>query len=124
MSIKGPSVSSREEVEALACRKAIEFAMEAGFSKLIIEGDNIAVMKVVASSSGGYLLLGHVFEDIQCSLCGLHLVSISCARRGGNRVAHILPQCARNITNDLYWIEDSPPLVLEALYHDCLNINE
>ena len=116
MSIKGPSVSSREEVEALACRKAIEFAMEAGFSKLIIEGDNIAVMKVVASSSGGYLLLGHVFEDIQCSLYGLHLVSINCVRRGGNRVAHI--------TNDLYWMEDSPPLVLEALYHDFLNINE
>ena len=38
--------------------------MEAGFSKLIIEGDNSIVMKVVAGPSGGYLLLGHVYEDI------------------------------------------------------------
>ena len=124
MSIKGPSVSSGEEAEALACRKAIEFAMEAGFLKLIIEADNIAVMKVVAGSSGGYSLLGHVYEDVQCSLYGLHSVSISYVRRGGNRVEDILPQCVRNITNNLYWMKDFPPRVLEALYHDCLNINE
>ena len=69
MSVKGPSISSREEVEALACQKTIEFSMEVGFSELIIEGDNSVVMKAVAGSSGGYSLLGHVYEDIQCSLC-------------------------------------------------------
>ena len=90
MSVKGPSVSSSEKVEALACRKAIEFAMEAGFSELIIEGDNTTVMKAVAGLSGGYSLLGHVYEDIHCSLRGLHSVSISCVRRGGNKVVHIL----------------------------------
>ena len=124
MFVKGPSVNSSEKVEALAYRKAIEFAMEAGFSKLIIEGDNTVVMKAVAGSSGGYSLLGHVYEDIHCSLCGLHSVSISCMRRGGNKAAHILVQYARNITDELYWMEDSPPPGLEALYQDCLNINE
>ena len=97
-------------MEALACRKAIEFAMEVGFSELIIEGHNTAVIKAVAGSSGGYSLLGHVYEDIPCSLRGLHSVSISYVRRGGNKVAHILAQYARNITDELYWIEDSPPL--------------
>ena len=121
MSVKGPSVSSSEEVKALACQKAIEFAMEAGFSELIIEGDNTAAMKAVAGSSGGNSLLGHVYEDIHCSLLGLHSVSISCVRRGGYKVAHILALI--NITDELYWMEDSPP-VLEALYQDCLNINE
>ena len=116
MSVKGPSVSSNEEAKALACRKAIEFAMETGFSELIIKGDN-NVVKAVAGSLGGYSLLGHVYEDIHCSLHGLHSVSISCVRRGGNKVAHILAQYARNITDELYWMEDSPPLVLEALYH-------
>ena len=55
------------------------------------------------------------------------LVSISCVRKGGNKVAHILAQYARNIAEELYWMywmEDSPPPVLEALYQDCLNINE
>ncbi|XP_075670050.1 uncharacterized protein LOC142639797 [Castanea sativa] len=124
MFVKGPSVSSSEEAEALACRKALDFVVEAGFSELIVEGDNSAVMKVVAGSSGGYSLLGHVYEDIHCNLRGLHSVSISCIRREGNRVAHILAQYARNVTNELYWMEEAPPAVLEALCHDCFNINE
>ena len=89
MFVKGPSVSSSEEAEVLACRKAIEFSMEAGFLELIIEGDNTTIMKVAAGSSSGYSLLGHVYEDIHCSLCGLHLVEISYVRRGGNKVVHI-----------------------------------
>ena len=109
MSVKGPSISSNEEAKALACRKAIEFSMEAGFSELIIEGDNTTVMKAVSGSSGGHSLLGHFYEDIHCCLHGLHSVSISCIRRGGNKVAHILAQYAKNISKELYWMEDSPP---------------
>ena len=40
----GPPVSSSEEAELLACRKAVEFATDAGFSELVIEGDNSNVM--------------------------------------------------------------------------------
>ena len=39
-------------------------------------------------------------------------------RRGGDKVAHVLAQHARNLDDDLYWIEDSPPPALAALYHD------
>ena len=124
ISVKGPSVSCNEEAEALACRKAFEFAMELGFTEMVIEGDNATVMKAVASSSGDLSLLGHVYEDIKCNICGLHYASISCVRREGNKVAHILAQYARNIADELYWIKDSTPLVIEALYQDCLNMNE
>ena len=41
-----------EEAEVLACRKTLEFAMESGLTKMILEGDNVAVMKAVASTSG------------------------------------------------------------------------
>ena len=40
MVAKGPEVFCSEEAELLACRKAIEFAVDAGFSELVIEGDN------------------------------------------------------------------------------------
>ena len=49
MAAKGPEVSSSKEAEFLACRKAIEFAVDAGFSELVIEGDNSSVMKVVSA---------------------------------------------------------------------------
>ena len=49
MTTKGPEVSSSEEAEFLACRKAIEFAVDAGLFELVIEGDNSSVMKVVSA---------------------------------------------------------------------------
>lgn len=49
MSAKGPTVKSSEEAEMLACRKSIEFAMNAGFSELVIEGDNANVIRAISS---------------------------------------------------------------------------
>ena len=37
-----------EEVEVMACRKALEFAIDAGFTEIILEGDNAIVMKVIS----------------------------------------------------------------------------
>ena len=48
ISAKGGAVSDSEEVEALACRKALEVAVDIGFTNLIIEGDNAVVMKTIA----------------------------------------------------------------------------
>ena len=64
MTVKGPKVNSSEEVELLACRRSIEFAVDASFTKLIIEGDNVNVMKVISSSRINYSLLGYVVDDI------------------------------------------------------------
>lgn len=49
MSTKGPAVADREEAEVLACRGALESAVDAGFARLEIEGDNATVMKSLAS---------------------------------------------------------------------------
>ena len=39
-------------------------------------------------------------------------------------VAHTLAKHVRNLINDLYWIEDTPPLAADALYYDSLHFNE
>ena len=44
MTAAGPKANSRDEAELLACRRSMEFAVDAGFTKLIIEGDNVNVM--------------------------------------------------------------------------------
>ena len=98
----------------------VEFATDAGFTKLVIEGDNSNVMKALSSSLADRSLLGNVVDDVRHLVCGMQWVSFSCIRRGGNRVAHALSQHARNISEDVFWMEDSPPLALTALYHDSL----
>ena len=50
-SARGPIVHSSEEGELLACRKAVEFGIDAGFSRLVIEGDNINVIKAISSQA-------------------------------------------------------------------------
>ena len=61
LSAKGPLVWNNEEAEPLACQKAIEFSIDAGFLELMIEGDNANVMRAVSSNSMDNSGLGHVF---------------------------------------------------------------
>ena len=41
MIAKGSALQCCEEAKLLACRKAMEFAIDAGFTTLIVEGDSI-----------------------------------------------------------------------------------
>ena len=124
MSANGPYMNSSEEAEVLACRKSIEFSMEAGFSRLIIEGDSLNVIRAISTPAANSSLLGPINEDIRCNIKGLQVVAFSCVKRGGNMVAHSLAKYARNIIDDIYWIEDTPPPTADALYQDSLHISE
>ena len=50
LSSKGLAVIDSEKVEVLACRQAMEFALDDGFSDLIVEGDNSNVMRSIVSA--------------------------------------------------------------------------
>ena len=74
MSAKGPAVVDSKEVEVLAFRKAVEFAVDLGFYSLIIKGDNNTVMNSISSISrvqANYSRLGHLYEDIGCIISSL-----------------------------------------------------
>ena len=118
MAAKGPKVFCDEEAELLACRKAIEFTVDAGFFELVIEGDNSSTMKANSTLQDDHSMLGNVIEDIHHLIRNLQWARIECIRRGGNRVVHELAQFARNISHDLFWMEDVPPIAGEVLYQD------
>ena len=91
--------------------------------RLIIEGDTVNVIQAISSPLANNSLLGNVVDDICHLIHGLQWASICCIRRSGNKVAHVLAQYARNtLDEDLYWMEDSPPLAMKALYQDTLLI--
>ena len=124
MSVKGPPITNNEEAKALACRKALEFSIDASFSELIIEGDNANVMRVVCSLLSNDSLLGHIIKDVKCIMSSLQYVSVNSIRREGNKVAHALARYAKIVFDDMYWLEDSSPLVVDDLYFDIMNLNE
>ncbi|KAK9994067.1 hypothetical protein SO802_023770 [Lithocarpus litseifolius] len=109
-----------EEAELLACRRSIEFAVDAGFTRLVIEGDNSNVMHAISSNVANYSFLGNVVDDIRHLMSGLQWATTNKIRRGSNKVAHALAQHARNLDYDLFWLEDSPPPAMEALYQNLI----
>ena len=70
ISAKGPPVIDSEEAEILACRKALEFAVDAGFRDLIVEGDNKVVMTSVANNHTKSSRLGHLYGDVNYIAAG------------------------------------------------------
>jgi len=115
LSTIGPSISGSDEAETLACRKAMEFVVDVGFNELIIEGDSINVMRALSSLSLNLSVVGNVVADIQCLISGLSRVSFSWVKRDCNQVAHVLARFASNLEEDMYWMEDAPPVALEAM---------
>ena len=51
MTTCGLAVHTSEEAKLLACRRALEFAVDARFYRLIIEGDNSNVTHAISSST-------------------------------------------------------------------------
>ena len=101
LSAKGATVVDSEEAEVLACQKALEFAVDASFSNLIIEGDNVTVMQTISSTQPNLSQLGLVNENIRCIAASLRYVSFSCIRCGANSVAHSLTRYASQIDNEI-----------------------
>ena len=121
LSAKSPPVTGSKEAEIFACRRVVEFAVECGFSELILEGDNQALMNALNKWKGLSSWLGHVLQDVLCMLDRLRWVQIAFVKRSANSVAHVLTRYAKDLVEDIVWTEDSPPpppAVVEALYFD------
>ena len=108
LAAKGPPVHDSEEAEVLACRTALEFAVDAGFAGLILEGDNVTVVRNLEALRGILSCLGHLYGDVQCLRSGLHAVSVSCVGRSANLVAHSLAKFAKGVEDEFIWLEESP----------------
>ena len=124
LSARGEAVADSEEAEVRACRKALEFAIDAGFSKLMVEGDNSLVMSTISSNKPNWSHLGVIYDDIGFLAAGLSYVSFSCIQRNANSVAHLLARYANGLVEEVVWLEESPPPALDALYFDLSLLNE
>ncbi|XP_050241207.1 uncharacterized protein LOC126690119 [Quercus robur] len=124
LSARGAVVINSEEAEAMACRKALEFAIDAGFSELVVEGDNSVVLSSVSSTNPDWSCLGVIYDYIRHLAAGLHYVSFNCIRRGANSIAHSLARYANVLDEEVVWLEDSLPPAHDALYFDSSFLNE
>ena len=60
--------------------------------------------------------LGLINEDIWCLAASFRSILITCVRRTTNGVAHALARFAKLIDDDIVWLEEDPPPMVDALY--------
>ena len=77
LSARRPYIASNEERKVLVCRKALEFAVDAGFWEIILEGDNATVMKSLMSPRVNRSKLGHIYEDIHTLATSYRSLTVS-----------------------------------------------
>ena len=66
--------------------------------------------------------LGHILQDVVSLLNGFQWSKVQYGKRSANTVAHALAKYAKDVSNEVVWIEDSLPLAVEALYYDSISI--
>ena len=97
-----------DDVEALACRRAIEFAMEKGLQQVIFKGDSATVLNCIQAGSPCLAPFGNAIEDSISLASHLSHYSFSHVRRKGNTMADKLAKLAKYLDVPKVWLEDIP----------------
>ena len=73
--------SAIDDVEAIAFRRAISFAMEIGVEEVVFEGDSETIIKALNSDSSCLSSFCHIVEDIRALVLNFALCVFSHVKR-------------------------------------------
>ena len=113
-----PLPHSVVNLETLAACRALEFSLELGFDKAILEGDSLIVMFALGDPSPSLASYGLLVQDAQWLACFFTCISYQHVGRVGNNVAQNLARHARHVTGFSVWMEDVPIQVFTAYQAD------
>ena len=118
LSLNIPLPHSVVNLETLAACRALEFSLELGFDKAILEGDSMIVMTALRDPSPSLASHGLLVRDAQLMARLFICISFQHVGRVGNNVAHNLARHARHVTGFSVWMEDVPIQVFTAYQAD------
>lgn len=94
------------EVEALACRRAVSFAIEIGLQEVVFEGDSETIINSLNSDCSCLSHFVHLIEDCRVHAGNLRFSAFSHVCRICNVVADKLAKKARYLLLPQFWLED------------------
>ncbi|KAH1039746.1 hypothetical protein J1N35_041489 [Gossypium stocksii] len=93
--------------EAKACERALLFAIEMGFRKIILERDSLSIIKKLKLEGKDKLILRPISQSIQILKGHLDEVTYHFVLREANRAAHNLEIEGRRRQTLCFWIEEA-----------------
>ena len=110
-----------EEVEAIACKKAVRFALQLGLTDVVFEGDSESITIAINSGNPCYSSYGHILDDVTALVLNFVSASFLHVKRQGNVVVDKLAKAAKNIRCPHVWSDDIPTDVQQLIIHDCIH---
>ncbi|XP_022772491.1 uncharacterized protein LOC111315181 [Durio zibethinus] len=107
------------QVEASAAVRALNFAKEMGFTKIMLEEDCLTVIRKLKEMEQDLSPIGTVIEEAKWRMSRLHECHVMHLLRSGNMVAHQLACYSLHLANDEYRLEDYSNVISAALHGDC-----
>ena len=106
--------------EALACRRAMDFAKEHGRMDCIFEGDAEVIVRAIRSSNFSHLEYGNVIRDVLFLKNGFSFCDFSYVKRQGNVVAHCLARSSKSGCELQVWQSCVPDDIAPIVTRDSL----
>ncbi|XP_042962749.1 uncharacterized protein LOC122297028 [Carya illinoinensis] len=112
------AVANSEFIEATAVLRGLQFGLQWGINKLVMESDCLFLINVLNSSSECLSDFAYVIDEIRRIRSYFHEISFVHVCRQGNNVAHGLARFARNVDDVSVWRDGCPSCVSQAAWLD------
>ncbi|KAK8502459.1 hypothetical protein V6N13_130491 [Hibiscus sabdariffa] len=113
-----PGIADAFIAEAVACEKAVSFAIELGFHSVLIEVDSLTVIKKLNSTLADKSIISPIICDIRAKCASFEAITFSFVGRRGNEAAHVLARVGLQYSEPRYWIEVASTSVERLAQHD------
>ena len=107
-----------EEVEAIACRTSVRFALQLGLVDVVFEGDSETITAAINSGSSCFSSFGHILDEVRKLALNFVSVLFVHVKRQGNVVADKLAKASKTIPCPHVWSNDIPSDVQQLVILD------
>ncbi|KAL0012947.1 hypothetical protein SO802_000016 [Lithocarpus litseifolius] len=118
LSLPIPLSQSVDELEALACRRAVRFAWEIGLSRVTFKGDSATVIQAITRSDSDFLPFGNIIDDIRHLVSAFQFSDFCHVNCGCNIVADALAKRAKLCEGMQVWLECLPEDISPLVFFD------
>ena len=106
------------EIEAKAAEVGAAYAWDLDLRDIILEGDSQTVMAAIANHDPGPIQVQNLIAGTKSWKSMFNVWQSSFTRRDGNKAAHQMAKYAKQISNCIIWVEDTPPIITSQILHD------
>ncbi|XP_050249952.1 uncharacterized protein LOC126697131 [Quercus robur] len=89
-----PFRQSVAELEAVACQRAVQFALEIGLTQVVVEGDSVTVIEALKNGTGQFANYGNILDDIRFQSTCFQFIDFLFTSRVCNSIADALAKKA------------------------------